>query len=256
MKPVFSETAPNEHEQNNEFLDLDENNPIKWEYTSAVGDHILIAVRSSNLGDAYLSAIGKKVAYLRNDLEEEEEISAETFDTILLGDLPKTVFDSERYIERLTPHLSPNGSFVLWTFIKDLNLNNLLNLVITSFQLGFHVKVHRGNKWLGLKLQRTKDGAVNDLSETISNLIETLNLHGRKKIQPYEQQISSLLNEVTVLKKELVDAYKKEEKLLQQQKKTDKQTKYLEKRYQALSSSKLGRLTLFYWKFRKRRGNR
>lgn len=61
MKPVFSETAPNEHEQNNEFLDLDENNPIKWEYTSAVGDHILIAVRSSNLGDAYLSAIGKKL---------------------------------------------------------------------------------------------------------------------------------------------------------------------------------------------------
>ncbi|WP_035428523.1 MULTISPECIES: hypothetical protein [Bacillus] len=256
MKPVFSETAPNANEKNNEFLDLDDNNPIKWEYTSAVGDHILIAVKSSNLGDAYLSAIGKKVVYLRHDLEEEGETSSEKFDTILLGDLLKAVFDSERYIERLTPYLSSNGSFVLWSFIENLNLNNLLNLVITSFQLGFNVKVHGGNKWLGLKLQRANDTAVNDLSETICSVIDTLNLHERKKIQPYEKQISSLLNEVTALKKDLVDAYKKEEKLLQQQKKTDKQTKYLERRYQALSSSKLGRLTLFYWKFRKRRGNR
>ncbi|AJO20214.1 MULTISPECIES: hypothetical protein [Bacillus] len=256
MKPVFSETAPNVNEKNNEFLGLDDNNPIKWEYTSAVGDHILVAVKSSNLGDAYLTAVGKKVVYLRHDLEEEADMNIETFDTILLGDLLKTVFDSERYIERLAPYLSSKGSFVLWTFIKDLNLNNLLNLVIASFQLGFNVKVYSGNKWIGLKLQRTNDTAVNSLSEIICSMIDTLNLHDRKEVQPYEKQISSLLNEVTVLKKDLVDAYKKEEKLLQQQKKMDKQMKYLERRYQALSSSKLGRLTLFYWKFRKRRGNR
>ncbi|MEK3816899.1 MULTISPECIES: hypothetical protein [Bacillus] len=256
MKPVFSETAPNVNEKNNEFLGLDDNNPIKWEYTSAVGDHILVAVKSSNLGDAYLTAVGKKVVYLRHDLEEEADMNIETFDTILLGDILKTVFDSERYIERLAPYLSSKGSFVLWTFIKDLNLNNLLNLVIASFQLGFNVKVYSGNKWIGLKLQRTNDTAVNSLSEIICSMIDTLNLHDRKEVQPYEKQISSLLNEVTVLKKDLVDAYKKEEKLLQQQKKMDKQMKYLERRYQALSSSKLGRLTLFYWKFRKRRGNR
>jgi len=256
LKPVFSETAPNVNEKNNEFLGLDDNNPIKWEYTSAVGDHILVAVKSSNLGDAYLTAVGKKVVYLRHDLEEEADMNIETFDTILLGDLLKTVFDSERYIERLAPYLSSKGSFVLWTFIKDLNLNNLLNLVIASFQLGFNVKVYSGNKWIGLKLQRTNDTAVNSLSEIICSMIDTLNLHDRKEVQPYEKQISSLLNEVTVLKKDLVDAYKKEEKLLQQQKKMDKQMKYLERRYQALSSSKLGRLTLFYWKFRKRRGNR
>jgi len=256
LKPVFSETAPNVNEKNNEFLGLDDNNPIKWEYTSAVGDHILVAVKSSNLGDAYLTAVGKKVVYLRHDLEEEADMNIETFDTILLGDILKTVFDSERYIERLAPYLSSKGSFVLWTFIKDLNLNNLLNLVIASFQLGFNVKVYSGNKWIGLKLQRTNDTAVNSLSEIICSMIDTLNLHDRKEVQPYEKQISSLLNEVTVLKKDLVDAYKKEEKLLQQQKKMDKQMKYLERRYQALSSSKLGRLTLFYWKFRKRRGNR
>ncbi|ASB87138.1 MULTISPECIES: hypothetical protein [Bacillus subtilis group] len=256
MKPVFSETAPTEDEKTIEFLQLDDNNPIKWEYTSAVGDRVLIAVRSSNLGDEYLSAIGKKVMYLRNDLEEEEEAGLETFDTILLGDLPKMVFDSDRYIERLTPYLSPNGSFVLWTFIKDLNLDHLLNLVIKSYHLGLRVKVHRGNKWLGLKLEHSKDTAVNDISEAIRYVIDALNLHDKKQIQPYEKQISALLSEVMALKKELVDSYKKEEKLLQQQKKMDKQTKYLEKRYQALSSSKLGRLTLFYWKFRKRRGNR
>ncbi|MCY9275603.1 hypothetical protein MOF38_03310 [Bacillus haynesii] len=256
MKPVFSETAPNVNEKNNEFLGLDDNNPIKWEYTSAVGDHILVAVKSSNLGDAYLTAVGKKVVYLRHDLEEEADMNIKTFDTILLGDLLKTVFDSERYIERLAPYLSSKGSFVLWTFIKDLNSNNLLNLVIAAFQLGFNVKVHSGNKWIGLKLQRVDDTAVNSLSEIICSVIDTLNLHDRKEVQPYEKQISSLLNEVTVLKKDLIDAYKKEEKLLQQQKKMDKQMKYLERRYQALSSSKLGRLTLFYWKFRKRRGNR
>ncbi|MCY7800762.1 MULTISPECIES: hypothetical protein [Bacillus] len=256
MKPVFSETAPNEDEKATEFLKLDDNNPIKWEYTTAVGDRVLIAIKSSNLGDEYLSAIGKKVMYLRNDLEEEREVNVETFDTILLGDLLKVVFDAERYIERLTPYLSSNGSFVLWTFIKDLNLEHLLKLVIKSFQLGLHVKVHRGNKWLGLKLEHSKDTAVSDISEAICNVIDTLNLHDKKKVQPYEKQISSLLSEVAALKKELVGAYKKEEKLLQQQKKMDKQTKYLEKRYQALSSSKLGRLTLLYWKIRKRRGNR
>ncbi|UAL25869.1 hypothetical protein KY998_18925 [Bacillus paralicheniformis] len=201
MKPVFSETAPNVNEKNNEFLGLDDNNPIKWEYTSAVGDHILVAVKSSNLGDAYLTAVGKKVVYLRHDLEEEADMNIETFDTILLGDLLKTVFDSERYIERLAPYLSSKGSFVLWTFIKDLNLNNLLNLVIASFQLGFNVKVYSGNKWIGLKLQRTNDTAVNSLSEIICSMIDTLNLHDRKEVQPYEKQISSLLNEVTVLKK-------------------------------------------------------
>ncbi|MDI3410720.1 hypothetical protein QKW52_12150 [Bacillus sonorensis] len=37
MKPVFSETAPTEDEKTIEFLQLDDNNPIKWEYTSAVG---------------------------------------------------------------------------------------------------------------------------------------------------------------------------------------------------------------------------
>ncbi len=165
------------------------------------GDHILVAVKSSNLGDAYLTAVGKKVVYLRHDLEEEADMNIETFDTILLGDLLKTVFDSERYIERLAPYLSSKGSFVLWTFIKDLNLNNLLNLVIASFQLGFNVKVYSGNKWIGLKLQRTNDTAVNSLSEIICSMIDTLNLHDRKEVQPYEKQISSLLNEVTVLKK-------------------------------------------------------
>ncbi|MDE1376639.1 hypothetical protein, partial [Bacillus licheniformis] len=180
-----------------------------------------------------MTAVGKKVVYLRHDLEEEADMNIETFDTILLGDLLKTVFDSERYIERLAPYLSSKGSFVLWTFIKDLNLNNLLNLVIASFQLGFNVKVYSGNKWIGLKLQRTNDTAVNSLSEIICSMIDTLNLHDRKEVQPYEKQITSLLNEVTVLKKDLVDAYKKEEKLLQQQKKMDKQMKYLERRYQA-----------------------
>lgn len=60
LKPVFSETAPNEDEKATEFLKLDDNNPIKWEYTTAVGDRVLIAIKSSNLGDEYLSAIGKK----------------------------------------------------------------------------------------------------------------------------------------------------------------------------------------------------
>ncbi|MEG7335241.1 MULTISPECIES: hypothetical protein [unclassified Bacillus (in: firmicutes)] len=256
MKPVFSEAAQKEDEKAIQFLQLDDNNPIKWEYTSAVGDHVLIAVRSSNLGNEYLSAIGKKVMYLRNDLEEEKEAGLETFDTILLGALPKMVFDSDRYIERLTPYLSPNGRFVLWTFIKDINLDRLLALIIKSYHLGLRVKVQRGHNWLGLKLEHSKETAVNDISEAIRNVIDFLHLHDEKQIQPYEKQISSLLSELTALKKELVESYKKEEKLLQHQKKIDNQTKYLEKRYQALSSSKLGRLTLFYWKFRKRRGNR
>lgn len=51
---------------------------------------------------------------------------------------------------------------------------------------------------------------------------------------------------------ELLESYKKEEKLLRSYQKLLNEHEKISKKYQALSHSKLGKATLSYWKWRKK----
>ena len=66
----------------------------------------------------------------------------------------------------------------------------------------------------------------------------------RKKEKDYKQQLFNERNSKISVEEQLLASYKKEEALLKSYKK-------LLKRYESLSNSKLGRLTLSYWKKRK-----
>jgi len=68
------------------------------------------------------------------------------------------------------------------------------------------------------------------------------------------KELISLRKEKIELSKILLQSYQKEEYLLNSYNKLLKQYNIINKRYNSLSNSKLGKLTIWYWKLKKKRG--
>jgi 2-polyprenyl-6-hydroxyphenyl methylase/3-demethylubiquinone-9 3-methyltransferase len=157
------------------------------------------------------------------------------FDVIILNESFKEVRDKDRYIEKAMKNLNPEGRLIITvpfgaghaeeeeqtSYINDLFSFQKENLRLTDIQFF--------------------DGLAGAIYELDDQLLKGSYLEEKK--------------EKVSVQKELYDQYVMEETLLRKYNNLDEQYKSLKRKYDSLSQSKLGKLTVKYWEWRRKRRN-
>lgn len=307
---------------------------IHWICENAAGESILDVGCSQGIVSILLAREGKKVigldvaeeaiAYANEFLANESPLTRQNvqfvvanfkthvfeedakFDTIIFGEIFEHFFDPQAFMKKALELLAPGGKIIVtvpfgindyFDHKKTFYMRDLFQLAGSDFSL---IEMKPMGKWIGAIYKRKQDEPagleVNDellgLLEQSFYLIERELLDALKKkdklIESYEKKLEKqdnlaeriagleknlmhgisemaakfeavsrehdrLSNAVHAermhseirLKKELAEAYAREEHLL-------KQLKQTEERLKALRQSKFGRLAVFYWKLRKK----
>jgi 2-polyprenyl-6-hydroxyphenyl methylase/3-demethylubiquinone-9 3-methyltransferase len=197
------------------------------------------------------------------------------FDSIILRDVLQTVIDTQRVMHKASKIVKEEGHIIItvpfglnhtMNQVKLFYLTEIYKLQIDSLQI---CEINFCDNWIGAVLKKVPSSQPKKINEDevlkLENAIENFqrgkfsyDIHSESEKSPSdddtnEQQelleqekrvsINSIKKNIYLLE-HLEDAYKREEKLLLSYKK-------LLRKYNALSNSKLGKFTLYYWKKRR-----
>lgn len=207
------------------------------------------------------------------------------FDTVILGEVLEHITDITSFFNKAITLLENEGILIVTTPFgindfpdhkRTLYLRDFFNLQNNDAVIS---KVKFFGKWIGVIYQKRENSEplelTNDLWERFEESIyqlERMYLNNEKKIKnsmsPNDKQMEDNVEdeiqelkklyhqeklEKASLQKELIEQYYKEEKLLREFEELSKQYKLIEKNYNNLKNSKLGRLARKYWSFKKKR---
>lgn len=232
------------------------------------------------------------IEYAKEQLEQEEEPTrrhlelihdnfvshsfSTTFDCIVMGEILEHLSDPDRFITKAISLLNPGGKLIITVpfgindyfdhkhtyYMKDLFTfqTNELHLSEVKFL----------NGWVGALYQKDATSTNKPIDETMLTELEAALVQHERK---YVKQLLELKEERDELKdsaedkylqekmekvraqQELYLQYQAEEELLKKIDQLEEQYKSLRMKYNNLKSSKLGKLTTKYWKWRRKRSN-
>lgn len=199
-----------------------------------------------------------------------------TFDCVIMGEILEHLSDPERFIQKAIYLLNPGGKLIITVpfgindyfdhkhtyYIKDLYAfqTNELHLSELKFL----------NGWVGALYQKDETLTNKAIDEVLITDLETALVQHERK---YVKQLLALKKERDELKdrtedkylqekmekvraqQEIYQQYEAEEELLRKIDQLEEQYKGLRMKYNNLKSSKLGKLTTKYWKWRRKRSN-
>ncbi|MGE6630255.1 hypothetical protein [Bacillus sp. NPDC077027] len=226
----------------------DNEHPIDWMLTVAKGTNIYLKFWIEDKKKDYLTFIGKNIIENPNVLNGNIQV-----DTVLLGNATEFMLDADRLAKETIPFLKNDGILLFWIDHEQtyLQLKSITTLLLFLYKKGFTVDITESSLWTGFKAKLAKVDD-NDFIDVLLNVWDKTRVRNKEQDQ-YQTMTSHLLKELVAAKKEKLLWISSEGKLLEQAKKTEQELNLMKRRYQALSSSKLGRLTLAYWRFRSQR---
>ena len=199
-----------------------------------------------------------------------------TFDCVIMGEILEHLSDPERFIEKAVTLLNPGGKLIITVpfgindyfdhkhtyYVKDLYAFQTKELHLSE------VKFLNG--WVGALYEKDETLTNKPIDEAMLTELETALVQHERK---YVKQLLALKEERDELKdstedkylqekmekvraqQELYQQYQAEENLLRNIDQLEEEIKSLRMKYNNLKSSKLGKLTTKYWKWRRKRSN-
>ncbi|MEK5135812.1 hypothetical protein NST39_17390 [Bacillus sp. FSL W8-0645] len=229
--------------------------PDNWLLTNTRGKRVFFQFDLGEEEKKYLSFIGKEII-------EESSLSkqSEKIDTIVLGNATEFMLDTYRLVDKTLPFLKDDGVLLFWV---NHDQNSMQVKSILSLLLYLHKKDYRLEQvvrplWTGFIAIQTSSYEI-DFAENLLSVFSRIKQIEEKNQN--ENQVteltSKLLKRLVEAKEEKLNLVTNERKILEQANKTEKELNLIKRRYEALSSSKLGRLTLAYWRYKsQKRKNR
>lgn len=212
------------------------------------------------------------------------------FDTVILGEVLEHITDIKAFFDKAVSLLNEGGKLIVTTpfGINDFPDHKRTLYLRDFFKLQNDIavisKVKFFGKWVGIIYHQDENAEPLNLSDELWEKfeesiyeLERSYINNENKLKKIIKKNTTLKNEEIVntidneeyrnieklyhqeklekakLQKELIEQYNKEEKLIKELEVISNQYRSLEKRYQNLKNSKLGRLTTKYWSLKKRR---
>ncbi|WP_197046702.1 class I SAM-dependent methyltransferase [Oceanobacillus salinisoli] len=210
--------------------------------------------------------------------------SDHSFDTVILGEVLEHITDEAGFIQKAKSIVKEKGKVIVTTpfgindFVdhkKTFYISDFIKLQQDDLRIS---NVEYLDGWIGIIFEKTNEiplldvsqGVLDDLEmafyEKERKLLDKLNKrtqdgYGSRTGENYNYKQKFLNEKIEKVKtqNELYVQYKKEKATLKEFKRIQKEYesllkkyKNLEKKYRNLSKSKLGKLTLLYWKLRRR----
>lgn len=211
------------------------------------------------------------------------------YDTVILGEVLEHITDIEAFFNKAVSLLENNGKLIVTTPFgindfpdhkRTLYLRDFFNL---QNEQAIISSVKFFGKWIGViyqkneneeplvltdelweafeesiyQLERSYINNESKLKKNISKSSTTTSEKNDNKIEEELQAVNKLYHqeklEKASLQRELIEQYNKEEKLLKEFEQLSKDHRLLEKKYNNLKNSKLGKLTTKYWSLKKKR---
>lgn len=208
------------------------------------------------------------------------------FDVVILGEVLEHVLDINTFFNKAIQVTKDNGQIIVTT---PFGINNFIDHKRTFYIKDFFELQHSDvkiedikffGKWIGVIYKKCKGSVLrpdlqllNDFEKILFNnekdltnknallkkRLDKLNKQIKeikeenKDEESYKEKYIQIKTEKVHLQKELLKEYDKQEKLLEKNKVLSDKLERLEVHYNNLRNSKLGKLTMKYWEFRKRR---
>lgn len=191
----------------------------------------------------------KTTVKLRQDKVEfiKKLIEAYQKEEYMLGNIKKTIDDKDSTRELL-------GKVILSLRNDKINLANKL---LEAYQkeeylLNKIMKSEKESKNI-LEVQRKKnDSKIQEIIDKNEKEIDELNSYYKDIINELKEKVIGLRVEKIDVTSGLMNSYQKEEYLLKAHSRLLRKFEVIERRYQGLSNSKLGKLTLMLWENKKK----
>lgn len=239
-----------------------------------------------------IDILEEAITYAKQQLEEEEEPTRkhvqlvhdnfidypfdQKFDCIIMGEILEHISDPARFLKKASDLLNPNGKLIITVpfgindyfdhkhtyYLQDMfkfqtdqlhltNLNFLGNWVGAVYQLDHTLQ----NKVFDEALFGQFEKALfKHEAKYLEQLIE-LKKENKRLREESDQKFLDEKVEKVKYQKALYEQYEAEEAIIKSHKRIENQLKDLKVKYNNLKTSKLGKLTTRYWKWRRRRSN-
>lgn len=216
----------------------------------------------------------------------------DTYDVVILGEVLEHITDVETFFSKAASLINENGKLIITTpfgindYIDHKNtfyVTDFLNLQSETYKI---TKLHFFGKWIGVIFEKNPKNAIYISEEMLKNIELQFMSIERALIDKYLDKIGELNDKNEMIKElkkklkdhdnsdhnfkqmyldqkrtnielnnQLITEYDKQEKLLREYKEMSTEYHQVNKRYNSLKNSKLGKLTIKYWeKKRKNRG--
>lgn len=212
------------------------------------------------------------------------------FETIILNEVIANVTNIHDFLKKVAKLTKDNGKVLIISSFEKGNSHNNKN----SFYLWDYLKFQKygivlddikvSGEWIGVTFIKTDNYELISIEEQSINEFEkkiyTIECLYRDKLNKLYNEVQLLNEKVTVLEeelkehrdyknkfiqekvekvhiqKELLEQYSIEENIIEEKREISREYELLQDRYNNIRNSTLGRLTVKYWKWKSKRGNR
>lgn len=229
--------------------------PDNWLLTNTRGKRVFFQFDLEEEGRNYLSFIGKEIIEERSLPEQSEKL-----DTIVLGNATEFMLDTGRLVNEALPFLKDDGVLLFWINHEQnsLQVKSILSLLLYLHKNDYRMEQVIRPSWTGFMATQANSNEIDFAENFLSVLSRIKQIEDKSQNENKSIELTSkLLKRLVEAKEEKLNLVSNERKILEQANKTEKELNLIKRRYEALSSSKLGRLTLAYWRYKsQKRKNR
>ncbi|MCY7451057.1 hypothetical protein INQ56_16715 [Bacillus altitudinis] len=231
--------------------------PEKWLLTNTRGKRVFFQFDLEEAERNYLSYIGKEVIEQGSLSNQSEKI-----DTFVLGNATEFMSDVDRLVDDALPFLKDDGVLLFWINHNQnsLQVKSIVSLILYMHKKNFRIEQVIRSSWTGFIAIPISSSEIDFAENLLSILSRIKQVEDNSQSESQNQNTeltSKLLKRLVESKEEKLNLVNNERKILEQANKMEKELNLIKKRYKALSSSKLGRLTLAYWRYKsQKRKNR
>ncbi|MCI9883310.1 hypothetical protein SA286_16965 [Bacillus altitudinis] len=224
--------------------------PEKWLLTNTRGKRVFFQFGLQEEGEKYLSFIGKEIIEFSTLSNQPDKI-----DTIVLGNATEFMSDVNRLVDDVLPFLNNDGVMLFWINHdqNSVQVKSIVSLMLYMHKKNFRIEQVIRPLWTGFIAIPTTNSNEIDFAESLLKVLDRLKKSDDTEQNQSRDVTASLLKKLVEAKQEKLNLITNEKKVLEQAKKTEKELDLIKRRYAALSSSKLGRLTLAYWRYKSRK---
>ncbi|MFP5179931.1 hypothetical protein PQS33_02590 [Bacillus altitudinis] len=224
--------------------------PNKWLLTNTRGKRVFFQFGLQEEDEKYLSFIGKEIIEFSTLSNQSDKI-----DTIVLGNATEFMSDVNRLVDDVLPFLNNDGVMLFWVNHdqNSVQIKSIVSLMLYMHKKNFRIEQVIRPLWTGFIAIPTTNSNEIDFAESLLKVLDRLKKSDDTEQNQSRDVTASLLKKLVEAKQEKLNLITNEKKVLEQAKKTEKELDLIKRRYAALSSSKLGRLTLAYWRYKSRK---